>query len=429
MKKNANRTVRHGAQHRKSVARTELGHWDVALRTSDPRKLLAKAMRGRVATLLPLKNERMAASAFAFFRGAAPIMAFDLSRTPHTSIVCQLCGDAHVQNLGAYEGDDGRLIFDINDFDETTRGPFEWDIKRMTTSILLAGDDAGVHKTGCHSAADIFLASYCKLMEHLSRLPVLEAARFQVHRLQAVSSISEILRKAERSTPLHAREHLTEETARGRVFRNLPPVLHRIKGERKRAVLTSLRRYRESLQPERQHLLARYKPVDVAFKVVGTGSVGMRDYVIYMEGNGADDPLFLQIKEETGSVYAPYLGAKTATVTNQGQRVVNGHRAMQLQSDPMLGYTRFEGRDYLVRQLNDHKATLDVTHLDEAALQQYAEVCGELLARGHARSGDPGLIQGYIGKGRRFREAMLEFAHAYAAQSRDDWQKFKAGLA
>ena len=148
-----------------------------------------------------------------------------------------------------------------------------------------------------------------------------------------------------------------------------------------------------------------------------------------MEGNGADDPLFLQIKEETSSVYSPYLGANTIKTPNQGQRVVNGHRAMQLQSDPMLGYTRLEGRDYLVRQLNDHKATLDVTHLDETGLQQYAEVCGELLARGHARSGDPGLIQGYIGKGRRFREAMLEFAQAYAAQSIDDWQKFKAGLA
>ncbi|QEE26730.1 DUF2252 domain-containing protein [Terriglobus albidus] len=429
MKKDATRAVQRGAQHRKSVARTELGHWDAAQRTADPRKLLAKATRGRVAALIPLKNERMAASAFAFFRGAAPIMAFDLSLAPHTPIICQLCGDAHVQNLGAYEGDDGRLIFDINDFDETIRGPFEWDIKRMTTSILLAGDDAGVHKTGCHGAADIFLASYCSLMEQLARLPVLEAARFQVHRLHAVSSISEILRKAERSTPLHTREHLTEETARGRVFRNLPPVLHRVKGERKRVVLASLRRYRESLQPERQHFLARYKPLDVAFKVVGTGSVGMRDYVVYMEGNGADDPLFLQIKEETSSVYSPYLSANVIKTPNHGQRVVNGHRAMQLQSDPMLGYTRFEGRDYLVRQLNDHKATLDVTHLDEAGLQQYAEVCGELLARGHARSGDPGLIQGYIGKGRRFREAMLEFAHAYATQSRDDWEKFRAGLA
>jgi len=415
-----------GVEHRKAVARTQLGLWDASLRRKDPFRLLASAMRGRVPSLLALKRERMTLSPFVFFRGAAPIMAYDLSLVPHTEILCQLCGDAHVQNLGAFEGDDGRLIFDINDFDETIRGPFEWDVKRMATSILLAGQDAKCSDGGCTNAVEAFLTSYCSLMARLSQLPLLQVARFQVHRLESLSSISEILRKAERATPLHTRDALLQKSKDGRIFRDEPPLLHRVTGKQRVAVLRSLGRYRATLQPARQHLFEQFRPMDVCFKVVGTGSVGMRDYIVYLEGNGPDDPLFLQIKEETHSVYEAYLPAGSVTEPNQGQRVINGHRALQLQSDPLLGYTRFDGRDYVVRQLNDHKATLDVTTLNQAGLQQYAEVCGEMLARGHARSGDARMIRGYIGKGGRFGDSILKFARSYATQTHKDWQAFKA---
>ena len=185
-------------------------------------------------------------------------------------------------------------------------------------------------------------------------------------------------------------------------------------------MLDSLAPYAETLQPERRHFLAQYKPVDVAFKVVGTGSIGLRDYCVYLEGNGARDPLFLQIKQEVHSAYTPYLG-ETPLPVHQGRRVVEGQRAMQLQSDPFLGWTSIDGRDYLVRQLNDHKASVDLAAL-KAELLEYAAVCGETLARGHARAGDAGLIAGYIGASTRFDEAIVTFAEAYARQTVRDWQ-------
>ena len=420
--------VARGEAHRKKVRRTDLGEWKPKRRKRDPLHLLDAAMAGRVRSLLPLKRERMAVSPFAFFRGAAPLMAYDLSLGPHTAIVNQLCGDAHVQNLGAYAGIDGRLIFDINDFDETIRGPFEWDVKRMATSILLAGEQAKVKAGACAAAGRAFLDAYCDLLQQLSRMPVLEVARFQVHRLGMVSPIAGILGEAERATPLHSLEHLTVQGKGGRRFRSDPPVLRRGEGEERRAVLSSLPRYRESLLPERQHFFAQFRPVDVAFKVVGTGSVGTRDYCILFEGNGPEDPLFLQIKEETASAYAPYLPKRASPKKQNGERVADGQRAMQLQSDPLLGWTSFGGRDYLVRQLNDHKASLDVTTVNETGLTAYARVCGEILARGHARSGDARLIAGYVGNGKRFKRAMENFAEAYAAQTKKDWQTLRDSM-
>jgi len=411
-----------GRSHRNSVSRDALATCSTAQTKRDPLKLLRAADKGRVPSLIALKYQRMRASAFGFFRGAASIMAYDLSLAPHTGILTQLCGDAHVQNLGAYSGLDGRLVFDINDFDETIRGPFEWDIKRMATSILLAGEQARLKPSEVHLAATSFLSAYTSLLHCLAPLPILEVARFQVHRLDAVSPISKILAKAERSSPLHSLDKLTERARNNRVFRSTPPLLHRVHGAERKAVLDSLNLYRKSLLPERQHFLAQYRALDVAFKVVGTGSVGLRDYCIYMEGNGPNDPLFLQVKEEVASAFAPYLPNNAATQSHNGQRAADGQRAMQLQSDPMLGWTSIQRRDYLVRQLNDHKASLDVTTLDAVSLIEYAEVCGELLARGHARSGDARILTGYVGKGKSFRKAILDFATAYAKQSNEDWK-------
>jgi len=411
---------------RKTLPPDHLADWNPKLRERTVQSLLQDSLTGRVPELTAIRWQRMAASPFGFFRGSACLMAYDLSLLPNTAIHAQLCGDAHVQNLGAFEGPDGRLIFDINDFDETLAGTFEWDLKRMATSILLAAHEAGIKPHPAAEAAEAFLDAYTGLIRTLLPLPVLEVARYQVHRLGSVAPISKILAQAERATPQLTLQKLTSAYPAGRVFKSAPPLLRRLEvGEEKDSVLASLKPYLKSLLPERRHFFARFTPIDVAFKVVGTGSVGLRDYVVYMEGNhpgSGIDPLFLQIKQESHSCYAPYL--PSASAKHQGQRVAEGQRAMQLQSDPLLGWTRIGRYDYLVRQLNDHKASVDIATLKPADLCQYASVCGEMLARGHARSGDIRQIAGYIGNGKRFIHAILDFAHAYVAQMNDDWREF-----
>jgi len=242
-----------------------------------------------------------------------------------------------------------------------------------------------------------------------------------------VAPIHKALVKAERATPQHTLEQLTEpvpDKPGARRFRESKPLLTRVAAAQAAAVLASLATYREMLEPQRQHLLSFYRPVDVAFKVVGTGSVGLRDYCVYFEGNGPADPLFLQVKEEPASGYAPYL-PDAHPAQHNGQRVAEGQRAMQLQSDPFLGWTHIGNRSYLVRQLNDHKGSIDLPDLAEGGLQAYGEVCGELLARGHARSGDPRTIAGYLGSGDGFAEALGKFGALYADQTEKDWQELR----
>ena len=450
-----------GRERRKQLKRQHHKAWTAKQRRESPLKLLEVSTRGRVSALVALKNELMAASPFGYFRGAVPVMAYDLSLMGNTGISNQLCGDAHVRNLGAFAGPDGRLVFDINDFDETIVAPFEWDVKRMATSLVLAGRGSGARDVHCREAAAVFLERYRTMMHSFSRMPVLEVAKYQVHRLESVTPVAGILMMAERATPMHTLLTLTEveglaseakkkgsKTAKGagkssgknaaksagpapRVFRTIPPNLKRVTGALAEQVVGSLTMYAESLQPERRHFLAQYRPMDVAFKVVGTGSVGLRDYVVLMEGNGAKDPLFLQIKEEVASGYAPYVaGALKGRRGKQheGQRVVYGERAMQLQSDPFLGWTTMDGRDYLVRQLNDHKASIQLEDLKATGLLEYAGVCGEILARGHARAGDSALVAGYVGTSPRFDEAVGAFAEAYADQTELDWKQLVKSL-
>lgn len=446
-----------GRQRRKQMRRVDHAAWDGKARRKHPLDLMQVSMRGRVPSLVTLKYERMAASPFGFFRGAVPVMAYDLSLMQNTGIVSQLCGDAHVRNLGAYAGPDGRLVFDINDFDETIAGPFEWDVKRMATSLILAGREAGAKNVQCSEAAMVFLERYRATMLQFATMPVLEVVRYQVHRLRSVATVEGILLLAERATPMHTLQSLTEPRrdveahtkkatkgakdeggkvkaagVRGRVFKTTPPVLTRVTGAMAKKVIGSLAPYTESLQPERRWFLEQYRPVDVAFKVVGTGSVGLRDYCVLMEGNGGKDPLFLQIKEEVASGYAPYVAGVDARggrrARHEGHRVVDGERAMQLQSDPFLGWTTLDGRDYLVRQLNDHKASIQLEDLKGAGLLEYAEVCGELLARGHARSGDCLELAAYLGGSARFDDAVEAFASAYADQTEADWKELVGWL-
>jgi uncharacterized protein (DUF2252 family) len=417
-----------GQARRKQVGRQQHDELKPKARHHTAIELLARSMHGRVPALIKLKYELMAQSPFGYFRGAAPVIAADLSVLPTTGILSQLCGDAHVRNLGAYAAPDGRLVFDINDFDETMRGPFEWDLKRMAASLVLAGRGAGNKEPTARQAVVLCIERYCAQMRAFAKMPALEVGRYQVHRLGGVKPVHLALLKAERATPQLTLEQLTEPASakKGapRRFKESKPMLTRVTGAQARAVLASLRPYREMLEPQRQHLLSFYRPVDVAFKVVGTGSVGLRDYCIYFEGNGPADPLFLQIKEETASAYADYLPDAHAAHHN-GQRAAEGQKAMQTQSDPFLGWTHIGGRQYLVRQLNDHKGSIALEDLKEGGLEAYAEVCGELLARGHARSGDPMVIAGYLGSGGGFAGALAKFGSLYADQTEKDWEDLK----
>jgi uncharacterized protein (DUF2252 family) len=355
-------------------------------------------------------------------------MAADLAVLPNTGIEAQICGDAHVRNLGAFAAPDGRLVFDINDFDESIHGPFEWDLKRMAASLVLAGREAHHKEPSARDAVEHCIMRYCEQMRDFARMPLIEVGRFQVHRLGDVQPVHEALVKAERATPLHSLEQLTKPApgnpTGSRRFKEIKPNLWRITGSQAEKVLGALGPYREMLEPQRRHLLSFYRPVDVAFKVVGTGSVGLRDYCIYFEGNGPGDPLFLQIKEEAPSAYAPYL-PNAHPCPHNGQRVVTGQRAMQVQSDPFLGWTHIGTRHFLVRQLNDHKGSIDLTDLAGSGLVAFGEVCGELLARGHARSGDPLVIAGYLGSGETFAQALAKFGSLYADQTEKDWQSLR----
>ena len=415
-----------GQARRKQVGRQEHDQLNPKARKTPAPELLARSMHGRIPALIKLKYMLMVQSPFGYFRGAVPVMAADLAVLPNTGIVCQLCGDAHVRNLGAFAAPDGRLVFDINDFDETIRGPFEWDLKRMAASLVLAGRGSGHKETSARRAVETCIERYAAQVRAFAKMPLLDVNHYQVHRLGMVAPVHQALLKAERATPMHALEQLTEPTpckpGEPRRFKVIKPTLTRVTTSQAAAVLAALGPYRQMLEPQRQHLLSLYRPVDVAFKVVGTGSVGLRDYCIYFEGNGPNDPLFLQIKEEPASGYAPYL-SDAAPPHHNGQRVAEGQKAMQVQSDPFLGWTHFGGRDYLVRQLNDHKGSIDLEDLAGGGLEAYAEVCGELLARGHARSGDPQILAGYIGDGDGFAEALAKFGSLYADQTEKDWKE------
>jgi uncharacterized protein (DUF2252 family) len=420
-----------GRARRKQMARQDHSMWKPESRRHKPVVLLEESMRGRVPQLIAVKYERMLVSPFGYFRGAVPVMAADLSIMPNTGIVTQICGDAHICNLGAFAAPDGRLVFDINDFDETTRAPFEWDLKRLASSLVLAGRAIGTKKGACEDAVLAFAARYHRFVNMFARMPVTEMTHFQVHRLQRIAPVTKALLKAERCTPVGTLEQLTESAVAvpgkptaARIFKERPPLLTRVTGSPRRSVLASLAAYSETLQPERRHFLAQYHPLDVGFKVVGTGSVGLRDYILYFQGNGPNDPLFLQVKEQPGSAYAPYV-SQDGLAAHQGQRVVNGQRAMQFQSDPFLGWTTINNRQYEVRQLNDHKGTIAIEDLAGEGLIEYAEMCGELLARGHSRSGDACVLSGYIGNGKRFGAATTHFAHLYADQTEKDWQELK----
>jgi uncharacterized protein (DUF2252 family) len=419
-----------GQACRDKVSRISQGKFDPKARKFDPVELMNAAHKGRMSELLPLKNARMAVSPFTFYRGAVAIMAADLAPLPRTGIDVQICGDAHVQNLGAYGGGaDGHLIFDINDFDETIKGPWEWDVKRMATSLILAGREARNSERQCKDAVAHFSRIYRETVRDLSELSVIELARYQVTRHLKVSPVVSVLRKAEHATAQSTLRKLAVENSGKYEIKQLidptfgVPVQYRVPESTAKHVLAALPGYIKTLLRERHHFFRQYKPVDVGFRIVGTGSVGTRDYVVLLFAGAIEDPLFLQLKQELPSAYASYL-PNSHPPKHHGERVVDGVRRMLVQFDIFMGWATIDGLPYLVRQLRDHKAGIESTDLEGNGLLQYAEVCGELLAKGHARSGDPCMLAGYLGMADRFDKALVDFAVDYADQDTRDFEQW-----
>lgn len=417
-----------GQNLRKKLKRTDQSKWNENKRKRNPIEIILDVNRQRIPELVPVKMARMAVCPFSFFRGSVPVMAVDLATLPATGIPVQICGDAHVRNLGAYAGPDGRLIFDINDFDETIRAPWEWDLKRLAASLVLAGREAGDSEHQCRDAVLTCARMYRTKMAEFSRMTCLEVHKYRIHRQFTGRTGVSVLQRAERATPEHTLAKLTVRHGAKRVFREVKPALTHPAKSRVKRVLQSIKPYRETLPGCSQAALDFYRPVDVAFKIVGTGSVATHDYVVlHLAGEGARDPLFLQIKEAVQSAYAPYVKSPE-TAMHQGQRVVHGQRMLQVQSDIMLGWTSIGAADYMVRQLSDHKASISDDDLKGAGLTEYAITCGEVLAKGHARSGDPAVLAGYLGGSDRWDKALAKFAFVYADQTTGDYEKFTAAI-
>ena len=418
-----------GAACRKIIRRRGHGTWSPAPDRPDPVQTLLSANVGRLTELLPIKWGRMAASPFGFFRGAAPLMALDLAGHPVTGLLVQICGDAHVRNLGAYAAPDGHLVFDLNDFDETLPdAPWEWDAKRLATSLILANREAGGDDAEGVGAVHAFALYYRRALRRFAAMHVSDLMIYEVRRYPKRSGVQQILQKAERATPAKNLAKLTVPGPDGQPrFHDQPPLLGHVEDAEASRVLASLGAYRETLGLDRQQALDAYQPVDVTFKVVGTGSVGTRDYVVLLLGNGPDDALFLQVKEELPSAWAPAL-PDAATGAHQGWRVAAGQHRCQSATDPFIGWNTIEGRDYLVRQLSDHKASLDLVGLGDGVLGEYASVCGEILAKAHARTGDAAALAGYVGRSDRLDHALVDFALVYAAQTVQDHAALLAAI-
>ena len=416
-------TQRYGVTLRERFGRSELAKLNK--RKFDPLEVLLESARHRLARLLPIKFKLMSETPFVFFRGSVEIMAADMGEAKHTKIEAQLCGDAHVKNFGFFATPGSEIVLDVNDFDETQRGPWEWDVKRMATSIILAGRVAGDTESCCRDAARVFLGEYCRWMRIFAEGPAIEAARHRAMRSLHDPVIRSALEKAERNSPQASLKKLTHKRGSRYSLTYKPGLMWDVKGWESKDVLRALRGYRETLAPDRQMLFDRYTPVDVGFKVVGTGSIGTRDYIVLLLGKvgGENDPLFLQIKEEPPSAYAEYYRDRTAP-KHQGERVVQGQRALQVFSDLLLGWCSIDRRDYLVRQLNDHKSGIEPEELKGDRLIEYGRVCAELLAKGHARSGEPAVLAAYLGGTDKAERALFEFAHAYADRVETDYQTF-----
>jgi uncharacterized protein (DUF2252 family) len=406
-------------------------------RNFDPIELITEQNAGRIPELVPVRHERMAKSAFAFYRGTALIMAADLATLPHTGLFVQLCGDAHLSNFGAFASPERTLLFDVNDFDETLPGPFEWDLKRLTASAVLAARDNGLTDEVARAAAFAAAEAYAENMSRYATMGELDVwySHVTAEELEALvprgrwrKRYRRGLTQAQQRDSLWSLSRLAEPFEGELRIKDRPPLIRRIDDPADRAVVERfIAAYQETLQESRRALLDRYRLVSAAYKAVGVGSVGTRCFVGLFMGRDQNDPLFLQVKEATSSVLERYLPSSKYSL--HGERVVTGQRIMQAASDIFLGWARSEaGIDYYVRQLRDWKASVDVAAMDEAGLVVYSRICGRTLARAHARAGDAISIAGYIGASDRFARALTEFGVAYASQAEEDYRRFCAAI-
>lgn len=394
----------------------------------------------RLPELLPLRMERMASTPYAFFRGAAGLMAADLADSPTSGLVAQLCGDAHAANFGLYGTPDGEVVIDINDFDETVPGPWEWDLKRLATSLVLAGRVGGVKEKRCLDAAEDAVKAYRRTVRHLAELPHLQAwtaladeGVLSRHRADDLSDeFDEAIDKARRNTSDRvvdkAVEHIDdhETGVRHSHFVEDPPVLWHLDDTVERAVMEGVQAYVPTLRESRHRLLERYSMADAAFRVVGTGSVGMRSYVVLLDGN-QDERLVLHVKQAAASSLAPYL-PDLPDHAHHGERIVRGARQVQVATDLLLGWTSIEGRDFIVRQFRNLKGGLDPTSMSGKKLDDYGRLCGALLARAHSRSLRPRLLAGYLDGDKELDEAIGQYAVAYADQTERDHADLVAAI-
>jgi uncharacterized protein (DUF2252 family) len=439
-----------GKAARRRASRSAIGEWEPPARRPGPVQILKRQDKTRVPDLVPIRHGRMVASPFTFYRGGAGIMAADLGAAPHTNLNVQLCGDAHLSNFGVFAAPDRRLIFDINDFDETHPGPFEWDVKRLAASLTVAGRDRGFKRGDCHSAVADAVGEYRNEMRRLAGmrtldvwyqrldLEALEQFRNEVGKKRA-HRYDKAKAKAERKNSLRAFAKLTQSVNGELRIVHDPPLIVPVEkmGSEQQVKLVERRigelidAYRRTLSRDVRHLADAYRYVDLARKVVGVGSVGTRAWIVLMLGQDAGDPLFLQVKEAEASVLEGFAGK--SAFNQQGRRVVEGQRLMQAASDIFLGWLTAEGpdgkdRDFYVRQLWDGKGSAEIELMDPKGLRLYARLCGWTLARAHARSGDRIAVASYLGKGDAFDRAMCEFAEAYADQNEADYKEFQAAV-
>ncbi|MFJ4920454.1 DUF2252 domain-containing protein [Streptomyces sp. NPDC088725] len=408
----------------------------------DAVRAVEESSRGRVPELAPIRVGRMAASPFAFLRGSAGLMAHDLTGTPVSGVGAQICGDAHAANFGLYGDARGRLVIDLNDFDETVVGPWEWDVKRLATSLVLAGREAGADEDTCRRGACDAVGAYRRTMRLLAKLPALDAWNAiadeelvsHADARDLMGTLERVSEKARKNTSARfaakATEVMSHDGGSGgsggkhaeRRFVDAPPVLRRVPDDEAAAVAASLEEYLSTLSEDRLPLLGRYAIHDVAFRVVGTGSVGTRSYVVLLLDHRGE-PLVLQVKEARPSVLLPHLAAvgfEAPEAVHEGRRVVLGQKRMQVLSDNLLGWTTVRGRPYQVRQFRNRKGSVDASALPADQMDDYGRMTGALLARAHAHSVDPRLIAGYCGKNEELDVAIASFAVAYADRTEAD---------
>jgi len=424
-----------GKALRDSCPRASHADWKPPADRVDPIEILETSNKGRLPDLIPVRYGQMIPSPFVFYRGAAAIMAADLAHTPATGIRVQCCGDAHLMNFGVFATPERREIFDINDFDETLPAPWEWDIKRLATSFLIASRSNGFSGAEARKTALGCVRSYRERMIEFGQMRTLDVwyARLDLRETilgsikddEAQKRLKHRVQKAETSDVLESDFPKLVTLEKGEpTIRDNPPLIYHLREqagpEFEAKVADAFARYRESLPEERRVLVDRYQIKDFAIKVVGVGSVGTFCAVMLMMAD-VDDPLFLQVKEAGSSVLEPYAGK--SVYENHGQRVATGLRLMQSASDLFLGWTKGrEGRHFYVRQLHDMKIKMLVELFTPKVMLQYAEYCGWALARAHARSGHPALIAGYMGKGDEFDEALANFAISYTQQNERDFE-------